>query len=259
VANAYFDGKRCGIWWFAILSAARRAGVSFHMNQGRRTLAEQRHFWNIYQRNGWPVAAYPNPNAPHIKNGAENHALDVNTPGVYSLGAWLRRQGASVAWTVRGEPWHIEVPYADLARLYRKFKGAAGPSTKEIQRRLVIWMPGYGVKPDGNKGPITRTAIKDFQRIHGLTVDGKVGSKTWAVLKRKRVLAEREQRALNTFRLRRRQGRKKGDKLLDQARAQLVNQKATIKASAEGKRRGVKPGWKLYNRRERYRKLAQYV
>lgn len=37
---------------------------------------------------------------------------------------------------------------------------------------------------DGKIGPQTKQAIKEFQRTHGLSVDGKVGSKTWAQLAR---------------------------------------------------------------------------
>ncbi|HQQ06618.1 MAG TPA: peptidoglycan-binding domain-containing protein, partial [Candidatus Omnitrophota bacterium] len=35
---------------------------------------------------------------------------------------------------------------------------------------------------DGKLGKQTRSAIRDFQKANGLTVDGKVGKKTWAQL-----------------------------------------------------------------------------
>ena len=37
-----------------------------------------------------------------------------------------------------------------------------------------------GVRQDGAFGPATETAVKEFQRAHGLTVDGIVGRDTWA-------------------------------------------------------------------------------
>jgi len=35
---------------------------------------------------------------------------------------------------------------------------------------------------DGKNGPLTKEAVKDFQKANGLKVDGKVGRKTWGVL-----------------------------------------------------------------------------
>ena len=35
---------------------------------------------------------------------------------------------------------------------------------------------------DGIFGPITEEAVRDFQKRKGLSVDGVVGSKTWAAL-----------------------------------------------------------------------------
>lgn len=44
---------------------------------------------------------------------------------------------------------------------------------------------GYKLKNDGIEGPLTISAIKDFQKKKGLTVDGVVGTKTLAALKKK--------------------------------------------------------------------------
>lgn len=40
----------------------------------------------------------------------------------------------------------------------------------------------YNGAIDGKIGPASRKAIEDFQKNNGLTADGKVGPKTWAVL-----------------------------------------------------------------------------
>jgi murein L,D-transpeptidase YcbB/YkuD len=53
--------------------------------------------------------------------------------------------------------------------------GSRGPYVVEVQTIL-------GVKADGIFGPITETAVKDFQKKRKLTVDGIVGAKTWAEL-----------------------------------------------------------------------------
>ena len=40
----------------------------------------------------------------------------------------------------------------------------------------------YNARIDGDIGPISKQAIRDFQAANDLTVDGKVGPRTWAVL-----------------------------------------------------------------------------
>ena len=113
---ATFDGKLVSQEWFVVLSAARRDGVYFRLNSGRRTMAQQKALYDNYRRNGWPVAAYPNPNAPHIREGRIDHALDVNDEDGYASGGgadnlrrWAARKGFTLVRTVRGEPWHLEI------------------------------------------------------------------------------------------------------------------------------------------------------
>lgn len=56
------------------------------------------------------------------------------------------------------------------------------PTTREIQQALKN--AGFYQGPiDGKMGPQTHDAIKEFQRIHGLTDDGVVGKQTWAKLR----------------------------------------------------------------------------
>lgn len=55
------------------------------------------------------------------------------------------------------------------------------PTTKEIQAAL----KNAGFDPgsfDGKMGPMTRQAIKDFQKSKGLVPDGVIGPKTWNLL-----------------------------------------------------------------------------
>ena len=56
------------------------------------------------------------------------------------------------------------------------------PSTREIQKALKN-AGFYQGSVDGKMGPVTRDAVKEFQRVHGLTDDGVIGRKTWAKLK----------------------------------------------------------------------------
>lgn len=50
--------------------------------------------------------------------------------------------------------------------------GSKGTEVKTLQKKL-------GIKADGIFGTLTEKAVKEFQRINNLTVDGIVGIKTW--------------------------------------------------------------------------------
>ncbi len=56
------------------------------------------------------------------------------------------------------------------------------PATRDVQQALKN-AGLYQGEIDGKKGPMTREAIKEFQRLNELSVDGVVGKRTWAKLK----------------------------------------------------------------------------
>jgi peptidoglycan hydrolase-like protein with peptidoglycan-binding domain len=55
-------------------------------------------------------------------------------------------------------------------------EGSTGPAVAAVQRLL-------GVTADGDFGPVTLAAVRDFQAGHGLVVDGQVGDHTLAALR----------------------------------------------------------------------------
>lgn len=57
------------------------------------------------------------------------------------------------------------------------------PSNEEIQTALKN-AGFYTGNIDGKIGALSEKAIKDFQQQNGLNVDGKVGRKTWSILKK---------------------------------------------------------------------------
>lgn len=111
-----FDGKPVNKYWYLFLTKARRAGVKFHVSSGHRTLPEQWRLYRIYKRDGWPIAAFPSPFAPHIKR---MHACDVNV-GTQDLIEYGARHGVRLTRTVPSEYWHLQ-PYA-LTKFYKRHK-----------------------------------------------------------------------------------------------------------------------------------------
>ena len=59
--------------------------------------------------------------------------------------------------------------------------GATGGAVRWLQRALRR-TPNLGLVVDGDFGPVTETAVKEFQQGAGLAVDGVVGPLTWAAL-----------------------------------------------------------------------------
>jgi hypothetical protein len=199
--NAYHRGKRVSVSHAALLAAyERKYGRAVYVNQGRRTLAEQRWFYN----NQPPLAAYPSPNAPHIKENHEHHALDINAGErvgqAQHVARFYRSLGVPVAFNVRGEPWHMDtLDEAALMRAARKAGGAdsyptlrrdqTGPSVVRLKKKL--YEAGYrnfsGKRSSNRYNPYfskwTELAVMRFQRRSGLHVDGVVGPSTWRKLK----------------------------------------------------------------------------
>lgn len=54
-------------------------------------------------------------------------------------------------------------------------RGSHGSSVKILQKYLHLFVDGFF-------GPVTEDAVKEFQKSHGLSPDGVVGSKTWSAL-----------------------------------------------------------------------------
>jgi peptidoglycan hydrolase-like protein with peptidoglycan-binding domain len=55
------------------------------------------------------------------------------------------------------------------------------PTTREMQQALKN-AGFYQGAVDGKRGPLTKEAIREFQRVNGLKVDGVVGKQTWSKL-----------------------------------------------------------------------------
>jgi peptidoglycan hydrolase-like protein with peptidoglycan-binding domain len=60
-------------------------------------------------------------------------------------------------------------------------QGAKGPAVVQLQN--LLRNKGYNIAADGDFGPKTAAAVKQFQASKGLVADGIVGPKTWAALR----------------------------------------------------------------------------
>ncbi len=61
MAIKYFpiDGEVVSHPWLATLKEMRKDGVHGNVNEGKRTMARQWYFWNLYKAGRGNLAAYP--------------------------------------------------------------------------------------------------------------------------------------------------------------------------------------------------------
>lgn len=145
---ATFSGRRVSAAWKTVLDEAVRDGISFQLNSGQRTMGEQQALYDQNMsggspRPGRPLTAVPNGNAPHIRVGRANHALDVDMyakDGEQALQNWLVKQGLGAVNNVPGEGWHIDVPdesqLLSLARKIRKERSRIRRLRKQLKRQI---------------------------------------------------------------------------------------------------------------------------
>lgn len=92
----------------ALNRAAAELGVKIHIASGARTLAEQTELYNRYKAGKGPLAAYPNPNAPHIRGIAAD--CWINGVNILNYSAQVRPvlKKHSLCLNVPGETWHVQ-------------------------------------------------------------------------------------------------------------------------------------------------------
>lgn len=124
MASYAIDGHRVSKPWHTVLTHARRMGVEFIVNDGRRTLSIQ---WARVRKHGlWSPsnptgAARPTLGAPHINYGRCNHAIDATRAP--ELVEFLHDKGCrSAVRPIPAEPWHVQISRADLLRLSQKIE-----------------------------------------------------------------------------------------------------------------------------------------
>lgn len=110
-----------------------------------------------------------------------NTALYTNKPDRLKRGDILLKEGSHVAVVVKTDNITAGTtnPYRLTATLLKR--GAKGENVKWLQYELN--KAGMKISVDGDFGPNTETAVRNYQVIKGLSVDGIVGAKTIQALR----------------------------------------------------------------------------
>jgi peptidoglycan hydrolase-like protein with peptidoglycan-binding domain len=190
-----FQGHRVSYPWFIVLTEADKS-IDFKLNSGQRTMAEQQALVNrlgVYNSRTNPHgAAIPNPNAPHIKAGHENHAIDVDSwnNGENKLQVWALAHGLDLENNVSTEAWHMdpihEQQLVDLARkiIAERYITLGSKGLKQLglkkNLRKLGYLKGFHLGPFGKPAV---AALKHFQRDHKLVADGVAGPLTLEAIK----------------------------------------------------------------------------
>lgn len=198
VRYVVFEGKTCSYEVWVFLTAARAAGVPFSVNSLRRSMGEQGALFaqNMFPDGGVrprrPLTARPSPVAPHIRVGRWDHALDVQ--GAQALIAFARRNGVTLALTVRGESWHIEFQNVTSARLLQIF-AKPDPYSFLQEREARLIKTSLGIRADARKRG--KWLVAETARVKSIEVylRAKVTG-----LKRKKRLTKRERKRLGYLR-----------------------------------------------------------
>lgn len=129
-----FDGKPVSIAWHRVLTRARKNGVRFSITSGHRTFAEQRALYDLWKSGRGNLAAVPSNDAPHIRTGRSDHAIDFgpDPQAVRGLLHYLNSRALGGRLTVPGEWWHVEVKNGKLVELARRIQARG---TRRRRRR----------------------------------------------------------------------------------------------------------------------------
>ena len=143
--------------------------------------------------NGWDNWGTAPTDTPVISNGLIQ--FDSPTPGASDAGPGETIQVVTQAPATPTPTTAPVTPTPTPKSLQRGFTGSE--AVRAVQRRLKE-LGYYKGSADGDFGPATEKAVKEFQRANGLTDDGKVGEKTLAKMNSKNAVTYKEAHATAT-------------------------------------------------------------
>lgn len=101
-----------------------------------------------------------------------------DTATTAATSAFQTSAGLSADGVVGARTWTALLSYGDTPTLR---SGATGVAVSRLQRALTAAL-GRTVGIDGQFGPNTQQAVRDYQTTRSLGVDGVVGAGTWGAL-----------------------------------------------------------------------------
>ena len=110
-----------------------------------------------------------------------NTALYTNKPDRLKRGDILLKEGSHVAVVVKTDNIVVGTQNPDRLTATLLRKGSSGENVKWLQYELR--KHGYVIDVDGDFGPNTESAVRNYQTMKGLGVDGVVGAETIQALR----------------------------------------------------------------------------
>jgi hypothetical protein len=191
VRYAVFDGEQVSVEWFVFLTQARRDGWPGRLNEGHRTFARQAYFWSGSPNNPnrtWRgnLAARPSHNAPHIRTGRIDHAIDVN--GSDWLIGYGARRGVQLVRTVRGESWHLEASAPQLRAFARRYGNALSFMRDDEERWVREYINLKRRNRDRDRRRVLRRVMKARRMEIWRAANGRMkgARRGWDILDRRR-------------------------------------------------------------------------
>ena len=127
--------------------------------------------WEVVPSEPWHIRYVAGDNVPQA---VKDYVARNPKPGS-PFGSVAEQKAVAEVKTATPAP--NKVAAASKPNIVRDNKGAA---VKQAQRLLT--KHGFACKPDGDFGPKTQNAVKQFQKSKGLPVTGDVDQNTWAAL-----------------------------------------------------------------------------
>lgn len=193
IAGGYLR-KDAALRWNAMNFKSRsRYGVTLMPSgpqSSYRNYAGQVYFWNLYQSGRGNLAARP---------GTSNHglglAVDLRTQRMRQIVDEIGRPfGFAKAWSdAQNEWWHIKwagfgstqggEPKPDDTVIRKGSKPSEAIRTLQVLLRQAGYLPS-GWHAHEKYTIYVRRAARKFQKEHNIPVDGVIGPKTWAMLRK---------------------------------------------------------------------------
>lgn len=185
--QAYLTHEAAAAFMAMNAESERDYGVTLRVSSARtayRPYADQLYFWNQYLYHGGNLAARP---------GTSNHglglAVDLATEQMRRIVDKIgHKYGWAKEWSdAQSEWWHLRyrsgVWHGHVGDPIIK-KGSTKRDAIRTLQKLLRSVGYKSVSVNGKYDLRSRIAVRRFQRKHKLPVDGVVGARTWAALRK---------------------------------------------------------------------------